>query len=409
MSSSLRQTFAMLVVTAVVLTVCVASLTPDRPKRTLAVTWLDLSTALVDRHSDKDAETPIRVTSDGVERLVGTAWIEGRVTTSQGEPVVDARVSVLRDGTVEQTAPSDGAGHFAVGNVAPGEIELHVDSVTFGRAEAWHFAEADTIETWDPVIDISRRVMGRVVDLRSNEVRPAAGVNLSLEAADTYDAITTNDTGHFAWTSPGIDPIAIDVIDMPNVLASVDLDHVIPGSDALTIALIGGENARISGRVTLRGRHPLRPVTLVVRHLASGLERHIESDGYFTIAPFPAGPSAVDIEVFGKLVYQSVELDLEPGEELELGELAIEPLGELTITREESVFEQWTNLRLEGQTGRVLGHYALAPREREVTLTLAPGNYTLVASTRGRAAWRQTVHVVSEQTTDAVLDPALDE
>lgn len=395
---------ALVALTAVVLSWSWSVIGPRDPIP-VKVTWLDLSTALVQAESH-DGERPEAVR--WTERAAG-AWqaasMEGRVVDERGHPVRDAVVTIT-DGAGRRAETSvDVHGRFAVDTIAPGAAVLDVTSPSAGVASVRRDLAPDEHAVCDAVLSARGSLLGRVIDLRHGDVRPAPGVVLTLHTADgLLERIATDARGRFAWSAPTEAPIAVDMADDLAYVASVsDLGAVIPGTAPVVIALVDDTPAHVLGEVTMSGRAPLRPVTVIARHVVSGFTRRVESTGRFAVEGLPPGEIALDVEVFGKLVYQGGARDVAPGETVSLGELAVAPMGRLVIERDEALFDDTTTVELRGATGRRLGWQDLTPRERARELALAPGDYTLRVSSQAAPTWTQIVTVTPRAVTTSRL------
>lgn len=369
------------------------------------VTWLDLSAAYV-KADAYDGERPHAVSWPGdASALTGTVSIVGRVVDVHGEPVRDARVTVTdaRGSNSETFAEVDG--RFAFAGIAAGDVTLDVVSRRAGAVSTTRHADAGQRLRWDPILDASRCVAGTLLDLRRGDVRPGVGERVTLRAADGSEhVVTTDDRGRFTWLAPSTAPVSLAVAGDRHVVASVaDVAAIVPGGDEVVLALVDGEPGRVLGSVTLEGRPPLRPVTVIARHVASGLTRRVESTGRFAVEGLPPGDVAVDVEVFDKLVHQGEPRDVPPGRAVAVGEIAVAPMGRLVIARDGPLLDDSTTIELRGATGRTLDWQDMTPRQRDVELALAPGRYTLRVSSRGRPLWSQDVTVTSETVTTSHL------
>ncbi|HVM62194.1 MAG TPA: sigma-70 family RNA polymerase sigma factor [Verrucomicrobiae bacterium] len=164
--------------------------------------------------------------------------LTGIVVDSQGEPIPNASVAQGsdRNGTTFPKTKTDAQGHFAFGNVKPGQVVLTVRAE--GYAPELKMTEADS-QTQPLEIRLTKGfvIRGRVVD---RDGKPISGAGVAADTWRTHRSLTwrteTDGAGRFVWSNAPPDEVQFDVF--KDGYSRNDLHGLTPSDEEQIITLL---------------------------------------------------------------------------------------------------------------------------------------------------------------------------
>ncbi|MGE0551080.1 MAG: sigma-70 family RNA polymerase sigma factor [Kofleriaceae bacterium] len=230
-------------------------------------------------------------------QLVPEAVLVGRVTTSSGTPVADARVVAIADPTNLQLASgwdtSDREGRFRIRALAPGAFDVAAQGPGFMMATpvAAVAQPASTSRELKLVVSQTARVRGHVM---MNDAPVVDAQVVAVHTGHPIGTATTQGDGSFTLETPyGTATLAVMAHRIESSTA-VHIDRPVVDGIRVDVAPL----ARIHGRVT-RGGKPVPetdvmyvapPQALII---GGPTTARTDANGDFTIAGLPAGPGRV--------------------------------------------------------------------------------------------------------------------
>jgi hypothetical protein len=209
-----------------------------------------------------------------VVQLVSGARVVGRVQTSDGEPIPEARVLISDVADLDEpderifASPArmerdkgiaDEEGRFAVGNLSPGPKRLVVSAGPEYLTRTVDIPSLEEGATTDEILVVLSRgelIAGKVID---GSGTPLDDVRLQASSNDpqnpSYGSATTGVEGEFRI--PQLNGAAFKITARKPGYSMEVIESVLPGTDALTIVL--EKNGTVSGSV--RSKTTLVPVS----------------------------------------------------------------------------------------------------------------------------------------------------
>ncbi len=189
-----------------------------------------------------------------VEIVLETAAVlAGRVLTADGLPVAGATITARRQAirqSRQDSATSDGDGHFAFDRLAPGRVTIRAAKEGFTAAEVEAEAGQDGASV-ELVLGRGVEVSGRLVDEGGE---PVAGGEVTLVpsavsfATPDEPRATTRSDGTFTLSGVADGEYRIGVLDRWR------LRYTSPGPVVVEGAAVRGVEVRLPGRAAVRGR-----------------------------------------------------------------------------------------------------------------------------------------------------------
>lgn len=334
--------------------------------------------------------------------LASDVVVRGIVVTENDLPVPGAEVEARWQfgGRVERTTRADGRGHFELRGLAAAPLEL-IARAADGTSTPKRFDLARGAPEDDVllVIDNTGAITGRVV--RAGQ--PVFGaqvfyVDQNPRAKVHPSVVNTDDTGAFRITGvardrtyvlnamPHQDGDAWLRTAMVEAQAGSDVTIEIPADGTLRgrVEVAGGRSADV--RVELEGNTPPRPLA---------------PSGSFAFADIPPGPRTLLFTGPG-IAEHRVTVELKPGEDLDLGTIALAAgrtiAGKVVGSRGEPIADAELLVRAEGSSEQRGG------TTREGTFSLvAPAGRELVVEARGRRGGMARVTVPATGASDALV------
>ncbi|MCE9668595.1 carboxypeptidase regulatory-like domain-containing protein [Myxococcus stipitatus] len=232
--------------------------------------------------------------------LTLTRKLSARVVDEEGDPIVDARVTVFPAKHSRYfEARTDQAGHFEVGLRPPEGEGIVISSpgfVTLYTNEPWGHGRKEF------VLHPPRDILGQVFF----QERPAAGVE--VRAAETGHSTVTDDDGRFALK--GLEPGDFTLLATRENLSARATVKLSPRTRVIETRLTLAEPIQVEGNVQDDTGRPIEGAVvkvLVDKEEAPRLEVTTGADGRFTLETHPIGPCRFEVDAEGYL--ETVEPD----------------------------------------------------------------------------------------------------
>jgi protocatechuate 3,4-dioxygenase beta subunit len=188
---------------------------------------------------------------------LGSDGVTGRVTDTEGRPVVGAVVSATAEGAPASAhaaflvAETDAEGRYAIQGLHEGTYRLTASAPGFriGSTDPVGLAEGSGVVVVDIRLESGSLLRGRLIDDFGGGIPGAAILVAPSGSQDTWGTgaatALTDVNGTFRLTAPGDGPI--DVTALPNGWAPARLIGVVPpeGEDELVVRASRGGNLRI--------------------------------------------------------------------------------------------------------------------------------------------------------------------
>jgi RNA polymerase sigma factor (sigma-70 family) len=349
--------------------------------------------------------------------------VSGVARRADGTPAAGVRVAWRSpDGNCgDVTTDADGA--FALADLPPGEVVLHVGGGDEGVARARIELGAGAGVLWHPLLDRGAEVSGRVVDAQSREPLANARVELWSAAGPLLwcDSTWSDADGRFAL--PNVPAGAFELHVRPvgdasgaSVFPTCVLRPVFGGSDVGEIAIDARREAlgAIALTVVDASGAPATDAQVIVWHTASGRGVFVDATdepGSFALGALPSGSYRVEVVgSSGRYDLGVVALDAEAEAVLDLGEVRLSPTGAALIVVEPNIAETDVTevaLSLWSAHPDVFGHVAsLDSRWRRAVLPLHAGAYVVWTSDASGATRRAPIDVPPGAAAGLTLEPS---
>ncbi len=337
-------------------------------------------------------------TRDVVVRLERGEEIRGTITDDTGRPAPGVALTLtnpMKWGQYEVShaldARTDEDGTFAIENAAPGEVEIWARHKSLGNAYAKLVVERGRTTWWDPQLERELVLRGRVVD---GEGEPIAGWRVVAQGRPEDNLVywkerrTTDEEGRFAMPNCPEKPLRVQICE-PNrsdAPVLVALETVLPGQPevvfTITEALV--DYADVTGILLDHAGEPFaEQMVFLARDEAHTMAKPAEVDAETGAFRFESMPPATYVLSgwLGRYGFLRLrELDVEPGQDLDLGEIRTQPPGGLvaTVIRSEDLGEATPEFTIYGE-GSLSGIAHTSRGEMPARLELHPGDYVLSA------------------------------
>ena len=346
--------------------------------------------------------------------------VEGTVRDTDGKPAAGADVGhgpgivspkyVWRRNLAART---NAEGFYRLARIPAGSTELrivHEDAERTSRATTSIAGRSGDVLSWDAILQVSPRIVGRVVD---DAGRPLAGWRVEVGTREEVDyfprAASTDAEGRFVLR------------DCPDVLFTVAayspqdeghdsraagayLDEVRPGGGEvlLEVPKSNRPGAFLTGKLVDERGSPVEGVRIVVRSPTKPWNNQADPSpetGSFRIGPFPAGEYELGLVRGGRPYMELPKIEVQADEEKDLGTIALKPSGKLEVVllREDGALLDPVSIRAYGGGW---GH--LLETEDGSTFRskdLHEGRYTLFPVGRNVATLGREIEIRAGETT----------
>lgn len=261
------------------------------------------------------------------------ARVVGVVRDVDDEPVSGAAVNVywhLPRTQPESLTYTDAHGRFSLPSLNPGSIDLSASHPEHGQVREKLEVLAGETRFWEPRLVPAGVIEGQVVN---DNGEPLAGLTVEVVGGDVLvePRVLTGEDGRFRALRTTDHAYRVTVMEFSaaKFLALARFEDVRPGADPLNIMIPNSErpSAFLSGRVVRPPGFEHNLVRLWAFGDRPGLNiiRGARPDGTFRIGPVPPGRYAVESEPYKSPLggFSFPEVDLGPGEEIDLGVLEI--------------------------------------------------------------------------------------
>ncbi len=269
-------------------------------------------------------------------RLTDTAQIHGRVLDENGLGLADIRVSAssrLAGAMGESTSDANGA--YRLADLTPGTINLQ-----FLAAGKNLHEELRVLAGEDRLFDLTfasgLQVTGLLVDKLGAPLDEWSIAAVAYRGGSDFSAAETDQRGEFRLEhmQPGctyrLNISAPDSGFPPNLL----LDGIRPGTEPLRIVVPDNalQRGSIRGRVLDAKGKPMQGFHMRVMHMQSEFPCSVDlrDDGEFLAEDLPAGRYWIFIAL-GPQLRNLPDVELSPGEDVDLGTIQAEELGSLSL------------------------------------------------------------------------------
>jgi protocatechuate 3,4-dioxygenase beta subunit len=240
--------------------------------------------------------------------LSAGASISGRLTASDGVTSVSGSVGLTRIGGASfgRNVPTNDAGEFSFRDLVPGNYRLIGRGPVGSAMREFVISASEQIEGVTLALHGGRTIRGTITGLRPGDLqqlrvslRPEGGVGSGAAA-------TINERGEYEVRNvqPGRARLAADVNNRRQLTRTIDM----PANRDLTVDFDFPQGARISGRVTERGR-PVARVWLEPRPVQESEDVSLygaatSQTGYYLIQDVPPGEYTIWIQGSKSRVFQ---------------------------------------------------------------------------------------------------------
>lgn len=234
-----------------------------------------------------------KTTSDVEVHLERGAILKGRVTTSSGQPIEGASISLDRSTRVGMTGPStanrevtDANGDYSIDTVTPGTRRVTFNKNGYVPLMKSVDAVSGKEVTLDVSLDRGHELQGRVVD-ESGQPVDAADVRVDMMP---MPPVRTLPDGTFTLT--GLRDGKTRVIARKNGYVEARSEDVDPSGPPITLTLRRG--GTITGRVSGVTEAELGAVVVSASGPAGNTNGRVEANGMFTVQGVADGKYGVD-------------------------------------------------------------------------------------------------------------------
>lgn len=352
----------------------------------------------------------IRVDAGSTSRvtlvLQAGAVLTGVVRDPQGRPIAEASVRAMNE-TNEPTrefgypsAASDATGAFRLEDLPVGKVTLHA-----GHRGAKAIQTIETVAnaavTWDPTLEVSGVLAGRVV---GPDDQPVAGLLVgTFEPGQPIGGLQrpTNADGRFELN--GIDGTLVDLVFSCELSPIATRRGVAVGSEAASIRLTDAEmpTAFLRTRVLDAAGQPVA-TSLMIMSVAFGQGQQASTgpDGTVRHGPLPPGSYGLVVTSSGYGELRLAPVVLHAREELTIPDVVLSPAGMLEVRIAGEGRQHGITLRVLRGDGESVAW--LTTEAGKARRELPPGQY-LVLGEAGGARGTVPVTVRSKESVQTTL------
>lgn len=271
--------------------------------------------------------------------LPASAWVEGIVRDDHGAPIAEASIHAGSYGNHEWVeTSSDAQGHFILRDLPLSKQLLVASKKGVGENKRTFWIEPGKSYAWEPVLSAGLQIAGTVVDESGVSVQ---GLHVQVEHEMSSDGWSKQGDvaadGRFAVAN------CQDVDNSLAVFASdwawpplVTMAKVRPGPDELRVVIPAGARqlATLTGRVADSHGAVAQNVQVSLMRLDSpfGFAGKVEgATGEFTIEKVPMGSYRLSAKAEGLPTLLVAVNDVQPGENRNLGPLALQDPAVLVV------------------------------------------------------------------------------
>jgi protocatechuate 3,4-dioxygenase beta subunit len=269
-------------------------------------------------------------------RLTGTASVHGRVLDQQDRGLPEVRViASSRPAGIMGEATSKEDGSYRIDDLTPGEINLQV--LAAGKSQ---HKEVNLVEGEDRQVDLvfasGLQLSGQLVDEAGQPLESWSIAATSYRGGSDFSAGETNSAGEFLLEHMKPDCLFRLMVTTPagGYLPNLLIDGVRPGGKPMRIVVPADSLRRgsIRGRVLDSKGDPMKGYHMRIMHMQSEFPAGVDQrdDGAFLAEDLPAGRYSIFIAL-GPQVRNLPDLELSPGEVIDLGTIQAEELGSLSL------------------------------------------------------------------------------
>jgi len=235
-----------------------------------------------------------KTTSDVEVHLERGAVLKGRVTSSTGQPIEAASITLDRDFTRGAVGPpiqpnrdvTDANGNYSIDSVAPGTRRVTISKSGYIPAVKSVEAVSGKEVTLDVSLDRGRELHGRVID-ESGE-----GVALADVRPETQNTPAVRTEADGSFTLSGLRDAHLRVVARKNGYVEARAEDVDPGGPPITLTLKRG--GTITGRVSGVSEAELAIVVVNATGPSGNTSGRVDGAGNFTISGVSDGRFAID-------------------------------------------------------------------------------------------------------------------
>ncbi len=236
------------------------------------------------------------------------ASISGRLTAGDGVTAVSGSAGLLRTGGASfgRDVPTNDAGEFSFRNLAPGSYRLIGRGPVGSATREFVVSGSEQIEDVTLALHGGRTIRGTITGLRPGDLQQLS-VSLQPEGGVGNGATATiNERGEYELRNvqPGRARLSADVNNRRQLMRTIE----VPANKDVTVDFDFPQGARISGRVTNRGKpvvgvwlepHPIQESEGVSLYGAA-----TSQDGRYLIGDVPPGEYTIWIQGSKSRVFQ---------------------------------------------------------------------------------------------------------
>lgn len=332
-------------------------------------------------------------------QLVGETVVTGRVATLNGQPVAGAHIHTPTPWRFGGSSGFSGAdGSFTLRGLGPGETTLIAEHAEHGRTELSITLGAGESFHWDPVLQRTPRIFGRLVDEFGNPLPGRAVLVRDEESGGQPVTESTDATGGFSSTVDAGRSYVVLVNDVrgwryfPRLIRR----GVTSSTEPLVLVLASDSPGRgtIAGTVLAPDGSIPAGAQVDLWHREERIWKTFDvsgASGEFLIDGIPAGTVDLTVHAAEHPTERLTEVAVEAGETTDVGEIRFAVSGRVSGTIAGVADETLGSLELSVSGPDGGGTVQRFQREFESS-ALAPGRYRLsLSGDFVETVWRSVV------------------